>query len=121
VHVSVHLAILESIRDVCKRVVKELTSWVIYSDDERKFNREITVGLIRSELIILTDYNLHLAKLIDGGRNSKDLTCLHCLLALCYAAMFWKVILSYTVPANNAIACGLKMVLLLKGNVDETY
>ncbi len=28
VHVSVHLAILESIRDVCKRVVKELTSWV---------------------------------------------------------------------------------------------
>ncbi|CAM6014740.1 unnamed protein product [Sphagnum balticum] len=69
VHVSVHLAILESIRDVCKRVVKELTSWVIYSDDERKFNREITVGLIRSELIILTDYNLHLAKLIDGGRN----------------------------------------------------
>jgi hypothetical protein len=35
--------------------------------------------------------------------------------------MFWKVIVSYTVPANNAIACGLKMVLLLKGNVDETY
>lgn len=27
-HVSVHLAILEAIRDVCKRVVKELTSWV---------------------------------------------------------------------------------------------
>lgn len=28
-HVLVHLGILESIRDVCKRVVKELTSWVI--------------------------------------------------------------------------------------------
>jgi len=27
-HVRVHLGILESIRDVCKRVVKELTSWV---------------------------------------------------------------------------------------------
>ncbi|BBN05282.1 CCR4-NOT transcription complex subunit 1 [Marchantia polymorpha subsp. ruderalis] len=72
-HVSVHLAILEAIRDVCKRVVKELTSWVIYSDEDRKFNREITVGLIRSELIYLTDYNLHLAKLIDGGRNNAAL------------------------------------------------
>lgn len=68
-HVVVHLGILESIRDVCKRVVKELTSWVVYSDDDRKYNREITVGLIRSELINLTDYNLHLAKWIDGGRN----------------------------------------------------
>jgi hypothetical protein len=28
VHISVHLTILEAIRDVCKRVVKELTSWV---------------------------------------------------------------------------------------------
>lgn len=45
---------------------------VIYSDEERKFNREITVGLIRSELIYLTNYNLHLAKLMDGGRNSKS-------------------------------------------------
>lgn len=28
IHVVVHLGILEAIRDVCKRVVKELTSWV---------------------------------------------------------------------------------------------
>lgn len=28
-HVLVHLVLLESIRDVCKRVVKELTSWVM--------------------------------------------------------------------------------------------
>ncbi|XP_024374833.1 uncharacterized protein [Physcomitrium patens] len=68
-HVVVHLSILESIRDVCRRVVKELTSWVVYSDEDRKFNREITVGLIRSELINLTDYSLHLTKWIDGGRN----------------------------------------------------
>lgn len=43
---------------------------VIYSDEERKFNKEITVGLIRSELLNLAEYNIHLAKLIDGGRNS---------------------------------------------------
>ncbi|XP_068649486.1 uncharacterized protein [Aristolochia californica] len=69
IHVTSHLAILAAIRDVCKLVVKELTSWVIYSDEERKFNKDITIGLIRTELLNLAEYNVHLAKLIDGGRN----------------------------------------------------
>ncbi|KAF5204452.1 Ccr4-not transcription complex subunit [Thalictrum thalictroides] len=68
-HVGAHLAILVAIRDVCKLVVKELTSWVIYSDEERKFNKDITIGLIRSELLNLAEYNVHMAKLIDAGRN----------------------------------------------------
>ncbi|KAL3516917.1 hypothetical protein ACH5RR_023819, partial [Cinchona calisaya] len=68
-HVSAHLAILAAIRDVSKLVVKELTSWVIYSEDERKFNKDITVGLIRSELLNLAEYNVHMAKLLDAGRN----------------------------------------------------
>ncbi|KAK8565927.1 hypothetical protein V6N12_059472 [Hibiscus sabdariffa] len=68
-HVSAHLAILAAVRDVCKLAVKELTSWVIYSDEERKFNKDITVGLIRSGLLNLAEYNVHMAKLIDGGRN----------------------------------------------------
>lgn len=68
-HVSAHLAILAAIRDVCKLVVKELTSWVIYSDEERKFNMDITVGLIHKDLLNLAEYNMHMAKLIDAGRN----------------------------------------------------
>jgi hypothetical protein len=44
---------------------------VIYSDEEKKFNMDIIVGLIRSDLLNLGEYNVHLAKLIDGGRNSK--------------------------------------------------
>ncbi|XP_022979316.1 CCR4-NOT transcription complex subunit 1-like [Cucurbita maxima] len=68
-HVGAHLAILIAIRDVCKLVVKELTSWVIYSEEERKYNKDITLGLIRSELLNLAEYNVHMAKLIDGGRN----------------------------------------------------
>lgn len=43
---------------------------VIYSDEDRKFNKDITIGLIRSELLNLAEYNVHMAKLIDGGRNS---------------------------------------------------
>ncbi|KAK9910902.1 hypothetical protein M0R45_034838 [Rubus argutus] len=69
IHVGAHLAMLTAIRDVCKLVFTQLTSWVIYSDEERKFNKEITVGLIRSELLNLAEYNVHMAKLIDGGRN----------------------------------------------------
>ncbi|KAF6137712.1 hypothetical protein GIB67_023646, partial [Kingdonia uniflora] len=44
-HIRVHLSILSAIRDVCKLVVKELTSW----------------------------NNMHMAKLLDSGRN-KDAT-----------------------------------------------
>ncbi|XP_019463581.1 PREDICTED: CCR4-NOT transcription complex subunit 1 isoform X2 [Lupinus angustifolius] len=69
IHVGAHLGILTAIRDVCKLAVKELTSWVTYSEEERKFNKDITVGLIRSELLNLTEYNGHMSKLIDGGRN----------------------------------------------------
>ncbi|KAL0732249.1 hypothetical protein Bca4012_008458 [Brassica carinata] len=68
-HVSANLAILVAIRDVCKRVVKELTSWVIYSEEERKLNKDITIGLIQRELLNLAEYNAHMAKHLDGGRN----------------------------------------------------
>ncbi|KAL0700429.1 hypothetical protein Bca4012_056551 [Brassica carinata] len=68
-HVSANLAILVAVRDVCKRVVKELTSWVIYSEEERKLNKDITIGLIQRELLNLAEYNLHMAKHLDGGRN----------------------------------------------------
>ncbi|KAL7203784.1 hypothetical protein ACSBR2_016943 [Camellia fascicularis] len=68
-HVTAHLAILAAIRDVSKLVLKELTSWVIYSDEDRKFNKDITIGLIHNELLNLAEYNVHMAKLIDAGRN----------------------------------------------------
>ncbi|KAM7472074.1 hypothetical protein LguiA_010257 [Lonicera macranthoides] len=68
-HVGAHLAILAAIRDVSKLVVKELTSWVIYSDEDRKFNKDVTIGLIRNELLNLAEYNVHMAKLLDAGRN----------------------------------------------------
>lgn len=45
---------------------------VIYSDEEKKFNLEIVIGLICYKLLNLGEYNVHLAKLIDGGRNSKS-------------------------------------------------
>lgn len=43
---------------------------MIYSEEDRKFNKDITVGLIQSELLNLAEYNVHMAKLLDAGRNS---------------------------------------------------
>ncbi|CAL5366926.1 unnamed protein product [Camellia sinensis] len=45
------------------------SSHVIYSNGERKFNRDIIVVLIHKDLLNLTEYSLHMAKLIDAGRN----------------------------------------------------
>ncbi|CAK9170360.1 unnamed protein product [Ilex paraguariensis] len=42
---------------------------VIYFDEGRKFDKDITVGLISSELLNLAEYNVHMAKLLDVGRN----------------------------------------------------
>ncbi|XP_019164330.1 PREDICTED: uncharacterized protein LOC109160498 [Ipomoea nil] len=55
--------------DISKVVVKELTSWVIYSDEEQKFNKDITVRLIQSELLSFAEYNNHMAELINAERN----------------------------------------------------
>ncbi|WRX18737.1 CCR4-Not complex component [Theobroma cacao] len=68
-HVGLHISILAAIRDVCKLVVKEVTSWVIYSDEDRKFNTNIIVGLMHKGLLNLAEYNKHMAKLIDAGKN----------------------------------------------------
>ncbi|XP_021286308.1 CCR4-NOT transcription complex subunit 1-like [Herrania umbratica] len=68
-HVGLHISILAAIRDVCKLVVKEVTSWVIYSDEHRKFNTNVIVGLMRKGLLNLAEYNKHMAKLIDAGKN----------------------------------------------------
>jgi len=59
----------------CKYIVHSLSfifffPQMIYSDEDRKFNIDITVGLIRSELLNLAEYNVQMAKLLDAGRNS---------------------------------------------------
>jgi len=44
--IDTHIAILEHLRDVCKKVVKELTNWIIYS--------EADVRSIQTEGVFLT-------------------------------------------------------------------
>ncbi|XP_076895425.1 uncharacterized protein LOC143548041 [Bidens hawaiensis] len=62
------LIVLAIICDVNKLVQTELTGWVLNADD-KKFNRDITVGLIRRRLLNLAEYSAHLARLIYAGKS----------------------------------------------------
>jgi hypothetical protein len=66
---------------------------VICLDDEKKFNFDIIFCLIRSELLNVGEYNVHLAKLIDGGRNS--------MLMCSYLNFGYTSNLCFIVPTNN--------------------
>jgi len=70
-HREVHVAILEALRDSCKRLPKDLVSWLMYSDEQRKFHRDCIVALMKpGNILNLTEYDAYLAKAIDNGRNS---------------------------------------------------
>jgi CCR4-NOT transcription complex subunit 1 len=70
---SLYILILVHIRDVCKSVVKELTNWILYSEDEKKFHKKITIRLLNAQLLKAADFDVHLAKRIDNGRNKAAL------------------------------------------------
>lgn len=57
------------------------SSQVIFSDEERKYNKDITVGLIRRDLLNLAEYSIHMAKLLDGGRNSMCIVYLYIIIS----------------------------------------
>ncbi|RUS35473.1 CCR4-Not complex component, Not1-domain-containing protein [Jimgerdemannia flammicorona] len=63
-----YVALLERLCETSNNVAKEVTTWLVYADDERKYNVPVTVALIRSGLISLVDQDMQLAKLIENGR-----------------------------------------------------
>ena len=42
---------------------------VLYSDDERKLNREVVFALLGAQMLQMGEFGAHLAKQMDGGRN----------------------------------------------------
>ena len=64
---QVYLAVLVSVRDLCKSLRKELTTWVIYSPTETKYNADVIVGLLRSNMLSLPEYDHFLAKAVDSN------------------------------------------------------
>jgi len=69
-HSEVQIAALVCLRDLCPKVVKELTQWLNFAEDDRKMNRVVVLGLIRAQLLAVSEYGMALAKLMDNGRCS---------------------------------------------------
>ncbi|KAG0358226.1 hypothetical protein BG005_002580 [Podila minutissima] len=65
---DVYAILLEQLCALSSKVAKEVTEWLIYADDERKFNVPVTVTLIKAGLVSLVDQDIQLARLIEIGR-----------------------------------------------------
>ncbi|KAF9948497.1 hypothetical protein BGZ72_009597 [Mortierella alpina] len=65
---DVYAVILEQLCTLSSKVAKEVTEWLIYADDERKFNVPVTVTLIKAGLVSLVGQDIQLARLIELGR-----------------------------------------------------
>lgn len=73
---EVYVILLERLCELSKRVAKEVTSWLLYSDDERKFNVPVTVAIIQARLLSVPELDMRLARLIELGarHNVVDFT-----------------------------------------------
>lgn len=59
-----YIHILERLCELSLKAAKEVTAWLIYAEDERKFNVPATVGLMRAGLINVAEQDAQLAKFI---------------------------------------------------------
>ncbi|KAG9303880.1 hypothetical protein G9A89_005790 [Geosiphon pyriformis] len=65
---EIYVILLEKLCEISQKVAKEVTAWLIYADDERKFIVPVVVALIKAGLVNIADQDIQLAKLIDNGR-----------------------------------------------------
>ncbi|CAO1632939.1 unnamed protein product [Parajaminaea phylloscopi] len=61
---EVYVILLERLCEVSLKAAKEVMAWLVYAEDERKFNVPVTVSLIRAGLMNLAETDVQLTKLI---------------------------------------------------------
>ncbi|KAJ7445783.1 Not1-domain-containing protein [Mycena galericulata] len=61
---EVYVALLEQLCAAFEDVAKEAITWLLFAEDERKFNVPVTVTLLRSGLIPIVPHDQQLAKVI---------------------------------------------------------
>ncbi|KAI8371784.1 CCR4-Not complex component, Not1-domain-containing protein [Radiomyces spectabilis] len=67
---EIYAIFLQSLFELSGDVTKETLAWLVYADDERKYNASVISMLIRHELLPLEEYDIHLAKLILAKADS---------------------------------------------------
>lgn len=62
---EVYVFLLERLCIISVKVAKEVTAWLVYAEDERKFNVPVTIALIQARLIDPVELDLQLAKFVS--------------------------------------------------------
>jgi len=64
---QVHVAILDKLRETCKRLPRELVNWMSY----KPLDRDVTVALLAAGSVLnISDFDIMLSKKLDSGRNA---------------------------------------------------
>lgn len=61
---EVYVALLERLCSSSLKVAKEVTAWLVYAEDERKFNVPVTTALVQARLINAAELDVQLAKFV---------------------------------------------------------
>lgn len=61
---EVYVFLLERLCSISVKVVKEVTAWLVYAEDERKFNVPVTTALIQARLINAAELDAQLAMFV---------------------------------------------------------
>ncbi|KAJ1926927.1 CCR4-NOT core subunit cdc39 [Tieghemiomyces parasiticus] len=65
---EVFVILLDKLCGLSPKAQREVTHWLTYADDERKYSVPVTVALIKARLISVPEQDRQLAKLMEGGR-----------------------------------------------------
>ncbi|KAJ2888912.1 CCR4-NOT core subunit cdc39, partial [Coemansia asiatica] len=88
--IDLYVLLLARMCEMSSRVGKEVTTWLAFADDERKYNVPVTVALINEGLVSIDDQDEQLSRLIEANRPN----------AIEFAARFLrKALLERTVQA----------------------
>lgn len=61
---EVYVFLLERLCSISAKVAKEVTAWLVYAEDERKFNVPVTTALVQARLINIVELDVQLAKFV---------------------------------------------------------
>ncbi|KAJ3031110.1 UNVERIFIED_CONTAM: hypothetical protein HDU68_006489 [Siphonaria sp. JEL0065] len=64
-----YVLLLERIFDLSKVAAKEIISWFLYAADERRWNADVILIMIRANMMPMHDLDVQLARLLDGGKQ----------------------------------------------------
>ena len=65
--IEVNVILLMKICEISPKAAKEVIAWIIYADDERKFNVTVTAALFTAGVINVAEYDAQLARFIETG------------------------------------------------------